>query len=99
MEPTGAEQAPPNRMLWVGIAIMCAGPVLAVVGTIGGIMHSFWTIENEAAPTPAALERGVEWSIVAPIAGLFVGAIGFAIAAYALWTRQRARKSAERSAL
>lgn len=97
MDPTPVERARPNRMLWVGIAIMCAGPVLGIAGVLGGFLHSFRTIESEAVPTPTALERSVKWAIYAPIAGTLVGAIGFALAAYALWTRQRERSRSARA--
>ncbi len=84
----------PNRLLRVGIVIMLAGPALGGVGFVAGMLHSFATIQGDAVPTPASLARGAEWSIFAPIAGILVGMIGFALAAFAVWTRKREQSQA-----
>jgi len=69
-----------ERRRWMRVAIvgavLLAGPILGLVGTVIGMMMSFRRIETMKAPTPGDLAEGVNLSLLATLAGLVLGAIG-----------------------
>ena len=77
---------------WIG-GIMCAGPMLGLLGTVLGMIQSFRAIDSERAPTPQDLAAGVHLSLIATTAGLVLGCIGAALLAVSLWQLTRTRRS------
>jgi biopolymer transport protein ExbB len=63
---------------WIG-AILCAGPLVGLAGTMLGMMHTFRVIESERAPTPDQLRIGVDISSIASIAGIVISVAGVAL--------------------
>ena len=65
-------------VLWAGI-LLCGGPILGIVATIAGMLHSFRTIESAKAPTPGDLAVGVQAGLLATMFGLIAAIVGVAL--------------------
>jgi biopolymer transport protein ExbB/TolQ len=68
-----------KRLVWIGGSLAVLGPVLGVVGTIGGMLWTYRQIEGQKAPTPGDLAHGVYTSLFSTVAGVLLGLLGAAL--------------------
>jgi hypothetical protein len=87
---TRAASTQPTR-LWIGAALVVAGPLIAVMSTLVGMADSYRAIERVDAPTPADLAVGVHISTVGTVTGLAVSIVGLGLLAWALIPSLRPR--------
>jgi hypothetical protein len=77
--------ASPRRTgLWIGAALVIAGPLIGLTSTLVGMAVSDHTIESVYAPTPNDLATGVHISMFGTVAGLVIGAVGLGFLAWTL---------------
>jgi biopolymer transport protein ExbB/TolQ len=79
-----------TRAAWIG-GLLCAGPILGLVGMTLGMAQSFRVIESVKAPTPDQLRAGVEIGLISTTAGVAAGLAGTALLVYSLWKLDRLR--------
>jgi len=79
----------PRKQLWIGIALLVAGPVIGLLATALGMADSFRAIESQAAPTPSDLAVGVHISMFGAGAGLIIGLAGLGLLVWALIQSRR----------
>jgi biopolymer transport protein ExbB/TolQ len=75
---------PAQKRLWIGLALILAGPVVGLLSTLLGMVDSYRTIESERAPTPADLGVGVHISMFGSAAGLLVSLVGVVLVVWAV---------------
>ena len=75
----------------IGAALLVLGGLVALFGSIGGMLWSFERIESMAAPTPGDLQVGSDVVHVALAAGLVIAATGAALFVTGLRSRARGR--------
>ena len=105
MESTSETRVQLRRAGFFAGAVMLAGSLIGVIGQIYGMIHSYQTIEEKAAPTPADLAVGVRISLESWIFAAVVAAIGAMLLLRALSKlnrldkQERERKGAGREEL
>jgi biopolymer transport protein ExbB len=63
------------RRLWVLETIVTAAPLLGLMGTIGGMMHSFQLIGGNGLVNPTGVTGGVAQALIATAVGLLIALI------------------------
>jgi biopolymer transport protein ExbB/TolQ len=79
-----------TRAAWIG-GLLCAGPILGLVGMTLGMVQSFRVIESVKAPTPDQLRAGVEIGLISTTAGVAAGLVGTALLVCSLWKLDKLR--------
>jgi biopolymer transport protein ExbB len=64
-----------SRRLWVLETIVTAAPLLGLMGTIGGMMHSFQLIGGNGLVNPTGVTGGVAEALIATAVGLLIALI------------------------
>jgi len=64
-----------NRGLWLLETIVTAAPLLGLLGTIVGMMHSFRLIGGDGLVSPAGVSGGVAQALVATAIGLVIALV------------------------
>ena len=78
-----------GRGLWVLETIVTAAPLLGLLGTIVGMMHSFQLFGGQGLVNPGGVTGGVAQSLVATAIGLVVAL--FALFAFNYFSRRLER--------
>jgi biopolymer transport protein ExbB len=78
-----------SRGLWVLETIVTAAPLLGLLGTIIGMMHSFKLIGNKGLVDPTGVTGGVAQALIATALGLFIALI--ALFAFNFFSRQQSQ--------
>jgi biopolymer transport protein ExbB len=64
-----------SRRLWLLETIVTAAPLMGLVGTIGGMMHSFHLIGANGLVNPSGVTGGVAEALIATALGLIIALI------------------------
>ena len=64
-----------NRALWALETIVTAAPLLGLLGTITGMMHSFQLIGGEGLVDPTGITGGVAQALIATALGLLIAIV------------------------
>ena len=64
-----------SRGLWVLETVVTAAPLLGLLGTISGMMHSFQLFGGSGIVDPAGVTSGVAQALIATALGLFIAVI------------------------
>jgi biopolymer transport protein ExbB len=64
-----------SRGLWVLETIVTAAPLLGLLGTISGMMHSFQLFGGSGIVDPTGVTSGVAQALIATALGLFIAVI------------------------
>jgi biopolymer transport protein ExbB len=64
-----------SRGLWVLETVVTAAPLLGLLGTITGMMHSFKLIGGNGLVDPTGVTGGVAQALIATALGLFIAVI------------------------
>ncbi len=78
-----------SRGLWVLETIVTAAPLLGLLGTITGMMHSFNLIGTNGLVDPTGVTGGVAQALIATALGLFIAVI--ALFAHNFFSRRQAQ--------
>jgi len=78
-----------SRGLWVLETTVTAAPLLGLLGTITGMMHSFNLIGNSGLVDPTGVTGGVAQALIATALGLFIALI--ALFAFNFFSRLQAQ--------
>lgn len=78
-----------SRGLWVLETVVTAAPLLGLLGTITGMMHSFQLIGGNGLVDPTGVTGGVAQALIATALGLFIAVI--ALFAFNFLSRQQTR--------
>lgn len=77
-----------NRYLWILETIVTAAPLLGLLGTITGMMHSFELFGGSGLVDPTGVTGGVAQALIATGIGLFIAII--ALFAFNYFSKQQA---------
>ena len=64
-----------SRRLWLLETIVTAAPLMGLVGTIGGMMHSFHLIGSNGLVDPSGVTGGVAEALIATALGLVIALV------------------------
>lgn len=64
------------RRLWILETTVTAAPLMGLMGTIGGMMHSFQLFGSNGLVNPAGVTGGVAQALIATAVGLLIALIG-----------------------
>ena len=78
-----------SRGLWVLETVVTAAPLLGLLGTITGMMHSFNLIGGNGLVDPTGVTGGVAQALIATALGLFIAII--ALFAFNFFSRRQAQ--------
>jgi biopolymer transport protein ExbB len=78
-----------SRGLWVLETIVTAAPLLGLLGTIGGMMHSFKLIGGNGLVDPTGVTGGVAQALIATELGLFIAIVS--LFAFNFFSRRQAQ--------
>ena len=78
-----------NRGLWVLETVVTAAPLLGLLGTITGMMHSFQLIGGNGLVDPTGVTGGVAQALIATALGLFIAII--ALFAFNFFSRRQSQ--------
>jgi len=78
-----------SRGLWVLETIVTAAPLLGLLGTITGMMHSFQLIGGNGLVDPTGVTGGVAQALIATALGLFIAII--ALFAFNFFSRRQSQ--------
>jgi biopolymer transport protein ExbB len=78
-----------SRGLWVLETVVTAAPLLGLLGTITGMMHSFQLIGGKGLVDPTGVTGGVAQALIATALGLFIAII--ALFAFNFFSRRQSQ--------